>query len=97
MGSASLVLRAAAWSSPRLPPLSFIRHRAMSGPNLWVPPPTVLQQPLAVPDRLLLGPGPSNVPPRILAAGGRQLIGHVHKEMFQVRTIGEPLIDTVSQ
>ncbi|XP_006276181.2 alanine--glyoxylate aminotransferase isoform X1 [Alligator mississippiensis] len=84
MGSASLVLRAAAWSSPRLPPLSFIRHRAMSGPNLWVPPPTVLQQPLAVPDRLLLGPGPSNVPPRILAAGGRQLIGHVHKEMFQI-------------
>ncbi|XP_019398587.1 PREDICTED: serine--pyruvate aminotransferase isoform X2 [Crocodylus porosus] len=84
MGSACLVLRAAAWASPRLPPFSLPRYRAMSGPSLWVPPPTVLQQPLAVPDRLLLGPGPSNVPPRILAAGGRQLISHVHKEMFQI-------------
>uniref|UniRef100_A0A8D0HSH6 Alanine--glyoxylate aminotransferase n=1 Tax=Sphenodon punctatus TaxID=8508 RepID=A0A8D0HSH6_SPHPU len=43
-----------------------------------------LLQPLLVPDRLMLGPGPSNVPPRILAAGGRQLIGHIHEEMFQI-------------
>uniref|UniRef100_A0A8C3XKY3 Alanine--glyoxylate aminotransferase n=1 Tax=Chelydra serpentina TaxID=8475 RepID=A0A8C3XKY3_CHESE len=56
----------------------------MSSQQLLVPPPAVLRQPLAVPDRLLLGPGPSNVPPRILAAGGRQLIGHLHKEMFQI-------------
>uniref|UniRef100_A0A8C0HB28 Alanine--glyoxylate aminotransferase n=1 Tax=Chelonoidis abingdonii TaxID=106734 RepID=A0A8C0HB28_CHEAB len=56
----------------------------MSSQQLLVPPPAVLQQPLAIPDRLLLGPGPSNVPPRILTAGGRQLIGHLHKEMFQI-------------
>ncbi|XP_047933338.1 alanine--glyoxylate aminotransferase isoform X7 [Anser cygnoides] len=49
-----------------------------------IPPPQGLLRPLAVPQRLLLGPGPSNVPPRILAAGGRQLLGHMHPEMLQV-------------
>ncbi|NXV30193.1 SPYA protein, partial [Rissa tridactyla] len=51
---------------------------------LRVPPPQSLLRPLAVPERLLLGPGPSNVPPRILAAGGRQLLGHMHPEVLQV-------------
>lgn len=51
---------------------------------LRIPPPRVLLRPLAVPERLLLGPGPSNVPPRILAAGGRQLLGHMHPEVLQV-------------
>ncbi|KAJ1089514.1 hypothetical protein NDU88_002665 [Pleurodeles waltl] len=32
----------------------------------------------------MLGPGPSNVPPRIQAAGGRPLIGHMHPEIFQI-------------
>ncbi|XP_075773978.1 alanine--glyoxylate aminotransferase [Pelodiscus sinensis] len=56
----------------------------MASQQLLVAPPEALRQPLAIPDRLLLGPGPSTVPPRILAAGGRQLIGHLHKEMFQI-------------
>lgn len=56
--------------------------RAMS--SLSVPPPTVLQQPMHVPERLLLGPGPSNIPPRILSAGGRQILGHMHRETFQI-------------
>ncbi|NWQ81459.1 SPYA protein, partial [Columbina picui] len=51
---------------------------------LHVPPPQGLLRPLVVPERLLLGPGPSNVPPRILAAGGRQLLGHMHPEVLQV-------------
>ncbi|NXD79585.1 SPYA protein, partial [Halcyon senegalensis] len=51
---------------------------------LRIPPPRGLLRPLAVPERLLLGPGPSNVPPRILAAGGRQLLGHMHPEVLQV-------------
>ncbi|NXT19940.1 SPYA protein, partial [Syrrhaptes paradoxus] len=51
---------------------------------LRIPPPQGLLRPLAVPERLLLGPGPSNVPPRILAAGGRQLLGHMHAEVLQV-------------
>ncbi|XP_065267238.1 alanine--glyoxylate aminotransferase [Emys orbicularis] len=84
MGSASRVLQATARASLCLPVLPAPRYRAMSSQQLLVPPPAVLRQPLAIPDRLLLGPGPSNVPPRILTAGGRQLIGHLHKEMFQI-------------
>ncbi|XP_065604114.1 alanine--glyoxylate aminotransferase [Cyrtonyx montezumae] len=49
-----------------------------------VPPPHGLLRPLAVPHRLLLGPGPSNVPPRVLAAGGLQILGHMHPEVLQV-------------
>lgn len=57
---------------------------AMATSLLHVPPPQGLLRPMAVPERLLLGPGPSNVPPRILAAGGRQLLGHMHPEVLQV-------------
>ncbi|XP_069583833.1 alanine--glyoxylate aminotransferase [Ranitomeya imitator] len=49
-----------------------------------VPPSPALQQPLHVPQRLMLGPGPSNVPPRVQAAGAQQVIGHMHPEMFQI-------------
>uniref|UniRef100_A0A4W3I303 Alanine--glyoxylate aminotransferase n=1 Tax=Callorhinchus milii TaxID=7868 RepID=A0A4W3I303_CALMI len=49
-----------------------------------VPPPKSLQQPLSVPKRLLLGPGPSNISSRVQEAGGRQIIGHMHPEMFQI-------------
>ncbi|XP_044290916.1 serine--pyruvate aminotransferase [Varanus komodoensis] len=56
----------------------------MSSHTPLMPPPALLVQPLFVPERLLLGPGPSNSPPRILSAGGRQLIGHMHKEMIQI-------------
>ncbi|MGH0175352.1 UNVERIFIED_CONTAM: hypothetical protein FKN15_070512 [Acipenser sinensis] len=52
--------------------------------SLTVPAPASLLLPLKVPDRLLLGPGPSNVPPRILSAGGRPIIGHMHKEMLEI-------------
>lgn len=55
---------------------------------LHVPKPQGLLRPLVVPERLLLGPGPSNVPPRILAAGGRQLLGHMHPEVLQVSCPG---------
>ncbi|XP_021402738.1 alanine--glyoxylate aminotransferase isoform X2 [Lonchura striata] len=51
---------------------------------LRVAPPEELLRPLAVPERLLLGPGPSNVPRRIRAAGARQLLGHMHPEVLQV-------------
>lgn len=59
-------------------------RRTMATSPLCVPPPQGLLRPLAVPKRLLLGPGPSNVPPRILAAGSQQLLGHMHPEVLQV-------------
>ncbi|NXF18187.1 SPYA protein, partial [Rhodinocichla rosea] len=58
--------------------------RAMATSLLRVCPPGELLRPLAVPERLLLGPGPSNVPRRIRAAGARQLLGHMHPEVLQV-------------
>ncbi|XP_054138958.1 alanine--glyoxylate aminotransferase [Melozone crissalis] len=51
---------------------------------LRVCPPGELLRPLAVPERLLLGPGPSNVPRRIRTAGAAQLLGHMHPEVLQV-------------
>ncbi|KAK1336804.1 hypothetical protein QTO34_002839 [Cnephaeus nilssonii] len=58
--------------------------RTMASHQLLVTPPEALLKPLSVPSRLLLGPGPSNLAPRVLAAGGLQMIGHMHKEMFQI-------------
>lgn len=49
-----------------------------------IPPPACLLQPFEVPHRHMFGPGPSDVPPRVLAAGGRPIIGHMHKEMFEI-------------
>uniref|UniRef100_A0A8C6B395 Alanine--glyoxylate aminotransferase n=4 Tax=Odontoceti TaxID=9722 RepID=A0A8C6B395_MONMO len=58
--------------------------RTMASHPLLVAPPEALSKPLSLPSRLLLGPGPSNLTPRVMAAGGRQTIGHMHKEMFQI-------------
>uniref|UniRef100_A0A3Q3X9L7 Alanine--glyoxylate aminotransferase n=1 Tax=Mola mola TaxID=94237 RepID=A0A3Q3X9L7_MOLML len=41
-------------------------------------------RPLEAPLRHLFGPGPSNVTPRILAAGSRPIIGHMHPEMYEI-------------
>ncbi|XP_062853281.1 alanine--glyoxylate and serine--pyruvate aminotransferase a [Trichomycterus rosablanca] len=52
--------------------------------SLTVPPPQCLLQPLTVPNRLLLGPGPSNVPARILTAGAKPMLGHLHPETVEI-------------
>ncbi|XP_052049471.1 alanine--glyoxylate aminotransferase [Apodemus sylvaticus] len=58
--------------------------RTMGSQQLLVPPPEALSKPLSVPKRLLLGPGPSDLAPRVLAAGSLRMIGHMQKEMFQI-------------
>uniref|UniRef100_A0A8C6HB26 Alanine--glyoxylate aminotransferase n=1 Tax=Mus spicilegus TaxID=10103 RepID=A0A8C6HB26_MUSSI len=58
--------------------------RTMGSYQLLVPPPEALSKPLSVPTRLLLGPGPSNLAPRVLAAGSLRMIGHMQKEMLQI-------------
>ncbi|XP_032125388.1 serine--pyruvate aminotransferase isoform X2 [Sapajus apella] len=70
--SAALGPRAAGWV------------RTMASHQLLVAPPTALLKPLSIPTRLLLGPGPSSLPPRTMAAGGLQMIGHMHREMYQI-------------
>ncbi|CAL8366759.1 unnamed protein product [Boreogadus saida] len=68
--------------APRSAPLLMRLDRSMS--SLTIPPPASLLRPLEVPNRYLFGPGPSNVPPRVLAAGGRPIIGHLHPEMYEI-------------
>ncbi|CAL8316154.1 alanine--glyoxylate and serine--pyruvate aminotransferase b [Gadus morhua] len=68
--------------APRSAPLLMRLDRSMS--SLTIPPPAALLRPLEVPNRYLFGPGPSNVPPRVLAAGGRPIIGHLHPEMYEI-------------
>ncbi|XP_040283854.1 serine--pyruvate aminotransferase isoform X1 [Bufo bufo] len=68
---------------------SFLRAARLSGSvrmstQTISPPSAALLQPLNIPQRLMLGPGPSNVPPRVQAAGGQQVIGHMHPETFQI-------------
>ncbi|KAK2831774.1 hypothetical protein Q7C36_016860 [Tachysurus vachellii] len=55
-----------------------------SSSSLHVPPPACMLRPLEVPFRYLFGPGPSNVSPRVLSAGGRPIIGHMHPEMYEI-------------
>ncbi|PNI14261.1 AGXT isoform 1 [Pan troglodytes] len=56
----------------------------MASHKLLVTPPKALLKPLSIPNRLLLGPGPSNLAPRIMAAGGLQMIGPMSKDMYQI-------------
>lgn len=67
---------------PMSAPLQPRLDRAMS--SVTIPPPECMLRPLEVPFRYLFGPGPSNVPPRVLAAGDRAIIGHLHPEMYEV-------------
>ncbi|XP_045337935.1 serine--pyruvate aminotransferase [Leopardus geoffroyi] len=78
------MFRALARASATLGPQVAGRARTMATRQLLVAPPEALLRPLSIPNRLLLGPGPSNLPPRVLVAGGKQMIGHMHKEMFQI-------------
>uniref|UniRef100_A0A8C6M0W5 Alanine--glyoxylate aminotransferase n=1 Tax=Nothobranchius furzeri TaxID=105023 RepID=A0A8C6M0W5_NOTFU len=52
--------------------------------SLTIPPPPCLQKRLLVPHRYMFGPGPSNVPTRILEAGAKPVIGHMHPEIFEI-------------
>ncbi|CAF90554.1 unnamed protein product, partial [Tetraodon nigroviridis] len=52
--------------------------------SVSIPPPQCLKKPLAVPHRHMFGPGPSNVPPRILEAAAKPVIGHMHPEIFEI-------------
>ncbi len=40
--------------------------------------------PLKLPQRILLGPGPSNVSPRVLSALSAPMVGHLDPEFFKV-------------
>lgn len=50
------------------------------------PPPQSLMKTMDFPQKLLMGPGPSNCPPRVLNASALPLLGHLHPEFTQVPT-----------
>ncbi|CAH1155952.1 unnamed protein product [Phaedon cochleariae] len=52
--------------------------------KMEVAPPKVLKQPLVIPQRVLMGPGPSNVHPRVLHAMSHNVLGHMNQETFQI-------------
>uniref|UniRef100_I3KT22 Alanine--glyoxylate aminotransferase n=1 Tax=Oreochromis niloticus TaxID=8128 RepID=I3KT22_ORENI len=62
----------------------FACYAAGNMSSISVPPPKCLQKPLTVPYRHMFGPGPSNVPSRILEAGVNPVIGHMHPEIFEI-------------
>lgn len=47
-------------------------------------PPAKLLKPIQVPERILMGPGPSNCSERVLKSLKRQVIGHLHPEMLEL-------------
>lgn len=52
--------------------------------KLEVEAPKSLSKPLVVPNKLMMGPGPSNCSPRVLHAMGYPVIGHLHSETLKV-------------
>ena len=56
----------------------------MSDERSRIPPPESLLKPLELPEKLLLGPGPSNPPPEVYKAMLQPMQGYLHKETLQV-------------
>ncbi|XP_043281767.1 alanine--glyoxylate aminotransferase [Venturia canescens] len=56
----------------------------MEETKLRVEPPSALSRPLKIPERSLMGPGPSNCSPRVLRALSNQVLGHLHPETCQL-------------
>lgn len=49
-----------------------------------ITPPESLKKPLEVPEKLMMGPGPSNYPQRVRDAMCKPILGHLHPETLQV-------------
>ena len=55
-----------------------------SSSDLIVGPPENLSGPIKVPQKTLMGPGPSNVSERVLKAQALPVLGHLHPEFCKV-------------
>lgn len=73
-------------SAPRFRVLLSSAHTPAMSLSLapYISPPECLFHPLDFPMKTLMGPGPSNAPPRVLAAGALPLLGHLHPEFTQI-------------
>lgn len=52
--------------------------------EIEIPKPQILNEPLKVREKRLLGAGPSNPPDNVLRALSRPIMGHLHPETLQV-------------
>lgn len=50
----------------------------------FTPPPTSLREPLNIPEKIMMGPGPSNCSKRVLSAMNNTCLSNFHDELFQV-------------
>ena len=66
----------------------------MSG-KLAVAPPDALKKPINVPEKTLMGPGPSNVSKRVLDAQALPTLGHLHPEYCQVGHISRVFFEKI--
>lgn len=57
-----------------------------------VPPPGILREPLQVPKKTLLGPGPSNPHPAIIEAMTLPILGYLHPEFLAVSSCQKGLL-----
>ncbi|XP_037068168.1 serine--pyruvate aminotransferase-like isoform X1 [Pollicipes pollicipes] len=75
----------AAWNS-RVSPLSSVGcAKPPTVPaKMRVSAPASLEGPLVVPEKTLMGPGPSNAHPRVLEAQKLPLLGHLHPEFCKI-------------
>ena len=62
------------------------RWLSSSASSGTISPPENLLRPLELPSKTLMGPGPSNCPPRVLKASSLPMLGHLHPEFTQVCT-----------
>ena len=49
-----------------------------------IPPPKSLESPISVPQKTMMGPGPSNAADRVLKATALPVVGHLHPEFLRV-------------
>lgn len=52
--------------------------------SLRISPPVSLKKPLVVPEKLMMGPGPSNYSQRVRDAMSKPILGHLHPETLKV-------------
>ena len=77
----SLFASSAAAAAGAAPPASSL---PLTKPDATDDSSSLLTSPLAVPPRLLMGPGPSNTHPRALAAMALPQLGHMHAPFLKI-------------
>ena len=63
-----------------------IRNNHFAAMALAVKTPKCFEQPINIPSKLLMGPGPSNAAESVLKISSAPLLGHLHTEFIKVKS-----------